>query len=350
MVACRAEVGSALPVQWPTIEEEVEGLATYMRDKDDTSFLVLVPRRFIGHRLAELIGDDARTAFHQAVLAHPIAQERFALGLLLANPDDGVALRSWLGFRGDVAELDSTRNAAAYASIRDAVRSSTEPVVALADGTLAPTGAGQGNIRRRIERLQEIRGRAPADVTQLIDYIFDPAYAAEVENEEKRRWTERDLESLRRVAQAVVADAQGEVSLATVLDQLAYRIATRAPLESDADEPRVRIMTLHSAKGLEGDAIVLAGVADQMIPGDASGTDRAEQRRLLYVAIARARQELVVSWSRSMAYADAKANRVRLDDVFTAGSETRVALSRSRLLPAGLPAPAAGAAWLAARD
>lgn len=134
----------------------------------------------------------------------------------------------------------------------------------------------------------------------------------------------------------------------SVLEQLAYRIATRAPLEPDADEPRVRIMTLHSAKGLEGDAIVLAGIADQMIPGTATGAVRDEQRRLLYVAVTRARQELVVSRARSMTFADTMANGVRRDQVFTAGGERRVRLSRSQLLPAGLPAPTAGADWLAA--
>jgi len=42
--------------------------AAYMRDNGATSFLVLVPRRFIGHRLAELIGADARTAFQREPL------------------------------------------------------------------------------------------------------------------------------------------------------------------------------------------------------------------------------------------------------------------------------------------
>jgi DNA helicase II / ATP-dependent DNA helicase PcrA len=350
MVACREEIGTATPVYWETIEEEIEGLATYMRENDQTRFLVLVPRRFVGHRLAEQIGEDARTAFHQEVLEHPIVQERFALGLLIANPDDSVALRAWLGFRGDVPEPHTTRNAAAYASIRDANRTASELVAAVADGTLAPSGDGQGNVRRRIERLEEIRAEAPTTVAQAIDYIFDVACADQAEDEEKRRWIQQDAGALNLAAQAIVAEALEEVSLASVLDQLAYRIATRAPLEADADEPRVRIMTLHSAKGLEGDAIVLAGIADQMIPGSATGAVRDEQRRLLYVAVTRARQELVISWARSMRFADAMANGVRRDQVFTAGGERRVRLSKSQLLPAGLPAPSAGADWQAQGD
>jgi superfamily I DNA/RNA helicase len=269
---------------------------------------------------------------------------------VIANPDDSVALRAWLGFRGDVPEPHTTRNAAAYASIRDANRTASELVAAVADGTLAPSGDGQGNVRRRIERLEEIRAEAPTNVAQAIDYIFDVACADQAEDEEKRRWIQQDVGALNLAAQAIVAEALEEVSLASVLDQLAYRIATRAPLEADADEPRVRIMTLHSAKGLEGDAIVLAGIADQMIPGSATGAVRDEQRRLLYVAVTRARQELVISWARSMRFADAMANGVRRDQVFTAGGERRVRLSKSQLLPAGLPAPSAGADWQAQGD
>jgi superfamily I DNA/RNA helicase len=107
-------------------------------------------------------------------------------------------------------------------------------------------------------------------------------------------------------------------------------------------------MTLHSAKGLEADAIVLAGIADQIIPGTATGAAREEQRRLLYVAITRARQELVVSWARSMTFADAMANGVRRDQVVSApGGTRRVTLAKSTLLPAGIPASVAGPEWLA---
>jgi DNA helicase II / ATP-dependent DNA helicase PcrA len=347
MVPTRPEEGSAVPISWQTLEDEIEGIAEYIRRRNDSSFLVLVQRRFIGYRLAEKIGPDARTAFHQEVLEHALTQERFTLGLLLANPNDKVALRAWLGFRGDASELDGKRNAAAYASVRDSDGTAPELEAALNEGRAVPSGEGQGNIRRRAERLRELRAEAPRDLATTIDYIFDPTIAAAVADEEKRRWVAQDIEALRRTANALAEASTEEVTLAAIFDQLAYRIATRAPLETEADEPRVPIMTLYSAKGLEGDAIVLAGIADQMIPGYATGNDREEQRRLLYVAITRARRELVISWGRSMTFADAMANGVRRDQVFTGpGGERRVTLSKSSLLPAGLPIPTHGPDWL----
>jgi DNA helicase-2/ATP-dependent DNA helicase PcrA len=349
MVPGREELGSREPLHWNTVEEEISGLATYMRDEAEKRFLVLVPRRFIGHRLAEQIGGDARTAFHQEVLEHPVVQERFTLGMLLANPDDAVSLRAWFGFRGDRPEPHPTRNAPAYQSIAGEGRLPPELVIAVAEGDVSPRGEGQQNIIARSRHLQELRAQAPTQVRDAIEFIFDPAHAIAIEDGEKRRWAERDLELLRRSGLALVEDAVEEVSLQRVLEQLAYRIATRAPLAEEPDEPRVKIMTLHSAKGLEADAIVLAGIADQIIPGYATGADREEQRRLLYVAITRARQELVISWGRSVPYADAMAAGIRTDNVFRIEEELRVGLSRSQLLPAGLPPPTAGVDWLASR-
>jgi hypothetical protein len=67
------------------------------------------------------------------------------------------------------------------------------------------------------------------------------------------------------------------------------------------------------------------------------------------VAISRARNGLIVSWSRTAMYADAANNQIRIDagSIFTdTTGDKRVKWSRSQLLPGSLPAPVAGAAWL----
>lgn len=56
--------------------------------------------------------------------------------------------------------------------------------------------------------------------------------------------------------------------------------------------PGVHFMTMHASKGLEFDVVVVAGVADSIIPD--SSSDIEEERRLLYVACTRAREELHV--------------------------------------------------------
>ena len=106
---------------------------------------------------------------------------------------------------------------------------------------------------------------------------------------------------------------------------------------------RVRIMTLHGAKGLEAENVVVAGVADQIIPGigrnDPEETEQAreEQRRLLYVSVTRAKGELVISWPQAMKYKDATKNNVRIDRgrvLRFKGSEDQVVrLGKTTLLP-----------------
>ena len=59
----------------------------------------------------------------------------------------------------------------------------------------------------------------------------------------------------------------------------------------------VRLMTLHAAKGLEFPVVFLAGLDEGMLPlcGADHDTDEREERRLLYVGITRAKQELILT-------------------------------------------------------
>jgi len=343
MEARSGREGSAAFVQWPSIEAEIDGLARYINSQPEKSFLVMVPRRFIGHRLKDRIGEDARTSFYQEVLEHKLVQERFALASVVAEPNDRIALRSWFGFHGDRPDHGDERNRMAYASIRGCLDTGRALLEGIVSGAIAVTGAGQQNIKRRAKSLIELLDGMPYDVVDQIEYLFDPALADQAEDDEKREWIRRDLQQLR---DAALEAAEGAASLAEVMSQLRYRIATRAPLAQDDHEPRVQIMTLHSAKGLQGDNVIVSGVAEQIVPGDAGGEERAEQRRLLYVAITRAKHELVVSWPRQSSFADAMANGIRRDGVITVNGNKVVQLARSSLLPQSLAGIIAGAQWL----
>ena len=61
----------------------------------------------------------------------------------------------------------------------------------------------------------------------------------------------------------------------------------------------VTLSTLHSAKGLEWDAVALIGVQEGLLPFSLARSPReiAEERRLLYVGITRARHDLRLSWA-----------------------------------------------------
>ncbi|MFD1813360.1 ATP-dependent DNA helicase UvrD2 [Rhodococcus gannanensis] len=93
-----------------------------------------------------------------------------------------------------------------------------------------------------------------------------------------------------------------ELDLAALLRDLAARAEARHPPTVQG----VTLASLHAAKGLEWDAVFLAGLTDGTLPiqhalGDKSTPpDQAaveEERRLLYVGVTRAREHLQLSWA-----------------------------------------------------
>jgi DNA helicase-2/ATP-dependent DNA helicase PcrA len=88
---------------------------------------------------------------------------------------------------------------------------------------------------------------------------------------------------------------------ATIADFLA-ELASRDAAEADAAGEGVTLSTLHRAKGLEWDAVFLPMLEDGTLPIRQSTSDPAalaEERRLLYVGITRARRHLILSWAAS---------------------------------------------------
>ena len=73
----------------------------------------------------------------------------------------------------------------------------------------------------------------------------------------------------------------------------------------DVYDPRahaITLMTMHAAKGLEFKVVFIAGVEDGLIPlrmGPEGETEVEEERRLFYVAMTRAKDELILTHSRS---------------------------------------------------
>ena len=82
----------------------------------------------------------------------------------------------------------------------------------------------------------------------------------------------------------------------TLLDQEKF-----TQKEKDFKEDKVNLMTFHSAKGLEFDACFLVGLEDHIIPHEKSVAERGleEERRLMYVAMTRAKKHLTLSMARN---------------------------------------------------
>ena len=65
----------------------------------------------------------------------------------------------------------------------------------------------------------------------------------------------------------------------------------------EIDEGAVRLMTIHSAKGLEFNVVIVAGMEKSILPSIRAEKNKDEERRLAYVAITRAKEKLVLTYA-----------------------------------------------------
>lgn len=110
----------------------------------------------------------------------------------------------------------------------------------------------------------------------------------------RERW--ESLAALVGVADDLVATDRFTTLEAVVADLHERAAAQHAPVAQG-----VTLGTIHAAKGLEWDAVAVVGVHEGTLPFVLATKPHevSEERRLLYVAVTRARQHLRVSWSRS---------------------------------------------------
>ncbi len=94
---------------------------------------------------------------------------------------------------------------------------------------------------------------------------------------------------------------RGEAGTTLDLPAIAAELERRAEAQHVPTAQGVTLSTLHSAKGLEWDGVALYGVQEGSIPFVLADTpeQQAEERRLLYVGVTRARKRLRISWSRT---------------------------------------------------
>jgi DNA helicase-2/ATP-dependent DNA helicase PcrA len=107
------------------------------------------------------------------------------------------------------------------------------------------------------------------------------------------------LENIKELQEAFIHFATyGMTSVEQVLQEVALMQDKKAHV---SQEDQVLLMTLHSAKGLEFDLVILAGVEEAVLPSARSLRDPEaleEERRLFYVGITRAREYLLLTHAR----------------------------------------------------
>ncbi|MGD2185848.1 MAG: UvrD-helicase domain-containing protein [Desulfobacterales bacterium] len=93
---------------------------------------------------------------------------------------------------------------------------------------------------------------------------------------------------------------------------------------------KVALLSMHAAKGLEFPVVFIAGCEDDLIPlkrGDSNPADMAEERRLFYVAMTRAKERLYLTWAKKRSVYGKR--QPRSISPFVADIETRLKKNKS---------------------
>ncbi len=165
-------------------------------------------------------------------------------------------------------------------------------------------GKAAGKIKPFVNFIQMMRSKASVlPVSELLkEVIEETGYVRELELEGTDEAQSR-IENIDELLSKVVTYEEGEENptLSGFLEEVAL-VADIDNLEEDNDY--VVLMTLHSAKGLEFPKVFLAGMEDGLFPSymsitsDDSREELEEERRLAYVGITRAMDELTITCAR----------------------------------------------------
>ena len=154
--------------------------------------------------------------------------------------------------------------------------------------------AAQAAWRQLVELLRRLapKGLPPAVQIEQVRQFYEPILRERYEHAEARV---RDLEQLQQLATRY-ADRQSLLTEITLDPPECTEELAGPPL---LDEDYLILSTVHSAKGLEWDAVYVLHAADGNIPSDMATRNEdeiEEELRLFYVALTRARNQLVVCW------------------------------------------------------
>jgi DNA helicase-2/ATP-dependent DNA helicase PcrA len=147
----------------------------------------------------------------------------------------------------------------------------------------------------------ETKDRPAAEVLRLV--LAKTGYKKALEDEDTAE-AEGRLENLAELEgsmsdYAIEAEARGE---APTLEGFLERVSLVSDTDALGEVEKVTLMTVHGAKGLEFELVLLTGMEEDMFPyrnqEPRSPEEMEEERRLAYVAITRARRHLIVTHAR----------------------------------------------------
>jgi len=271
---------------------EIKHALAYLRllenASDDTSFLRVVnfPPRGIGARSIEQLQDVARSrqcSLHDAVTA-----------------TTGKAGANLTAF---VAKIDTIRERTQNLTLREIIE------IVVHESGLIEHYKSEREGADRISNLEELVNAAESFVTQegfgrdAVALPVDELGPGLLRQSPASQGLDPSLPEVNEPAPDYVPpDAETGETLSPLAAFLTHAALESGDNQAQAGQDAIQLMTVHSAKGLEFDCVFISGLEEGLFPSERSMSEHEgleEERRLMYVAITRARNRLYLSYSQT---------------------------------------------------
>jgi DNA helicase-2/ATP-dependent DNA helicase PcrA len=244
--------------------------------------------------------------FERAEIKHALAYLR-----LLENPNDDTSFSRVVNF--------PTRGIGARSieALQDAARSQQSSLYTAASSLEGKAGAALGGFVRLVDHMREAtrHNTLPETVEFVIQHSgLIQHYLSEREGQDRVE----NLQELINAATAFIAEegygqdavaamlpgenAPGVVEVSPLAAFLSHASLEAGDNQAQAGQDAVQLMTVHSAKGLEFTSVFITGLEEGLFPHENSVNEQnglEEERRLMYVAITRAKERLYLSHTQS---------------------------------------------------
>jgi len=206
---------------------------------------------------------------------------------IVVNPFDEISWKRTLKLVRGVGNITAGR-------VWEFIRTSEDPAFTVAGACrLIPKKSAEG-FGKFLDMLKELRDeKYLSSPSSAIDYVLKSGYEDHLySNYPNAEMRIEDIEQMSRFALRYD-------SLDTFLSDLALQGVTEAETEdADLTDGKVVLSTVHQAKGLEWEAVFIIGMNDGRFPSAKSlkSDDEEEERRLFYVGVTRAREDLYVCY------------------------------------------------------
>ena len=284
---------------------EIKHALAYLRllenPNDDTSFMRVVnfPPRGIGARSLEQLQDIAKTS-----------------GCSLHDAVSAVAGKAGANIGAFVAKLDVMREQTTGSTLREIIElvlahsgleehykldregqdrlENLAELVNAAESFVGQEGFGRDAVALPVDELGAALTQSPASQ----GLVMDSGMPSPQPSPAGRGSQEGNAEFL----PDLIPDFETGETLSPLVAFLTHAALESGDNQAKAGQDAVQLMTVHSSKGLEFDCVFITGLEDGIFPHENSLTEAGgieEERRLMYVAITRARKRLYLSHSQT---------------------------------------------------